>query len=150
MLRLLILSGPTVHGALFSGPFASLYPKLRKLVFYAAFHNSYRYSTPFDLFSVWSEQGDITPWDNKSTKGQEVRLTPRDLWPYEVSLSHMSVVHHAPPLPGTRGELSSQEQQHKPALFRSKDPSKLLSFTSWVQPAIDTPPSAGYAKCDCC
>lgn len=130
MLRLLILSGPTVHGALSLGPSASLYPKLRKLVFYAAVHNSYRYSMPFDPFSVWSEQGDITPWDNKSTKGQEVRLTPRDLWPYEISLSHMSVVHHAPLLPGTTGKLSSQEQQHKPALFSPKDPSKPLSFTS--------------------
>lgn len=144
MRTFLKLSSPTVHGALFSGPSASLHPKFKKQFFSPAIHSSYRYSTPFDLFSVWSKQGNITPWDNKSTRGQEVRLTPRDLWPYEISLSHMSVVHHATPLPGTGGKLRSQEQQPKPAVFRSKDPSKLLSFTSWV------PPSAGYAKCDCC
>lgn len=38
------------------------------------------------------------------------------------------------PLPMTRGKLCGQAQQHKP--FRSKDLSELLSFTSWVQPAI--------------
>lgn len=128
VLQLLILSGPKYMGLIFSGPSVSLYPELRKLVFFAAFHNIYRYSMPSDPFYVWSKQGDITPWDNKSTKGQEVRLTPHDLWPYEISLSHMSVVHHAPPLPETAGKL--QEQQHKPALFRPKDPSKLLSFAS--------------------
>lgn len=140
------LNGPTVLGALFSGPSVSPHPQLRKLVFYAAFHNSNRYSTPFDPFSVWSKQGDITPWDNKSTRGQEVRLTPCDLWPYEISLSHMSVAHHAPALPMTRGKLGSQEQQHKPAPSRSKDPSELLNFTSWVQPAIETPPRAGHVN----
>lgn len=116
----------------------------------AALHNSNRYSMPFEPFSVWSEQGDITPCDNKSTRGQEVRLTPCDLWPYKISLSHMPVAHHALPLSVTREKLSSQEQQHKPAPLGSKAPSELLSFTSWVQPAIETPPWAGSAKCDCC
>lgn len=67
---------PPYLGFCFQGPLRPLIPQLKKLVFYAAFHSSNIYSTPFDPFSYWSEQGNITPWDNKSTKGQEVRLTP--------------------------------------------------------------------------
>lgn len=123
LVKFLILNSPTVLGALFSGPSESPYPQLRKLLFYAAFHNSNRYSTPFNLFSVWSEQGDITPWDNKSTRGQEVRLTPHDLWPYEISLSHMSV---AMPHPSRGPEESSTAKNNITNRHRS-DPNIHLS-----------------------
>ncbi len=56
----------------------------------------------------------------------------------------MSVAQHAPPLRRTRGKLSSQEQQQKPAPFSLEDPSELLSFTSWAQPDTETPPRAGW------
>lgn len=141
---------PQYLGLCFQGPLRPLIPNSENWSSMQPFTTATDTVRPFDPFSVWSEQGDITPWDNKSTRGQEVRLTPCDLCTYEISLSHMSVAHHAPALPVTRGKLGSQEQQHKPAPSRSKDPSELLSFTSWVQPALETPPRAGHAKCDCC
>lgn len=40
--------------------------------YYEVFHSSKRYSMPFDPFSVSSKESDITQWDNKSTRGQEL------------------------------------------------------------------------------
>lgn len=142
--KFLVLNGPVALGALFSGPSASPHPQPRKLVFYAAFHNGNRYSTPSDPFSYWSERGDITPWDNKSTKGQEVRLTPATFGltrsPSTICL-RLTMPH---PSPGPEEKLGGQEQQHEPAPFRSKDPSEPLSFTSRVEPAIERNPSLGW------
>lgn len=44
---------------------------------------------------------------------------PVPLWPYEISLNHMSVDHHPSQWP--EEGLISQEQQHEPALLQSGD-----------------------------
>lgn len=56
----------------------------------------------------------------------------------------MSVAHHAPPLHCSRGKLRSQEQQRKPAPFKSKDPSEMLSFNI-PGPASHRKPLPGLA-----
>lgn len=130
-----------------------LIPNLKKTVFCAAFHNSYTYSMPFDPFSVWSEQDDITPRDNKSTRGQEVRLTPCDLWPYEISPQ--------PYVCGSPGPTPPPDQRNteRPRTTAQTDPIQVpriqlscsVSHPGSSQPsARETPPRAGYAEWDCC
>lgn len=114
---------------LFSGRCASCCVRLRKLPFCVAFHN--RYSMTSDPFSVWSEQSGITPWDNKSTKCQEVRLILGDLWPCEISLGHMS-------------ETPDQRRAQWPSATSHKSPVRCndlpLTLTLWDQLSPETSP----------
>lgn len=144
--RFFILSGPTVHRALFSGAPASLYPELRNWPSVQPFTTATDTVWPL-TFSLFCPSRATSP--HGIINQPEARRLAWPLWPLALQDFPQPYVCGSPwPTPPLdRGKLNSQEQQRK--LVTTKEPSKMFYN---MGSGSDRHPytKASYVKCYCC